>query len=131
MQKYKSFRIWVYRIPSSWTLFLLRFLLLSCCRIRFNLCTHLLLNLVQKYITEHRILKFEKITFLHNFEMCQNRSRNSIFCCFFIILLVPPMFKHFSIKLPRWNFACSFLNTQTSGGFSIEKFRKNVCCGKM
>ena len=50
--------------------------------------------------------EIQKLMFLHDFEICQNRSRNSIFY-FFIRLLVPPILEHFLIKLARWNFAFS------------------------
>ena len=51
---------------------------------------------------------FEKIRFLCDFEICRNRSRNSIFCIF-VKLLVLPIFKRFLIKLTPSNFECSFL----------------------
>ena len=118
-QNYKSSRMWAYRILGSRALFLLRFSLPSCCPIWFKLCTHLLPNIVYKYVTEHRISKLENLRFLHTIEICQNRSKNSIFCCFFVRLLDPKILKYFLILLPRWNFACSFLNTQTLRGFSM------------
>ena len=40
--------------------------------------------------------KFGKLRFLRDFEICQSWSRNSFFCsfCFFVRLLVLPIFKH-------------------------------------
>ena len=65
------------------------------------------------YIPDYCILKFEKFRFLRYFEICQNRSRNSIFG-FFLSLLVPLILKHFLMKLARWNFTCSY---NVKGGY--------------
>ena len=77
-----------------------------------------------EYVAEYYISKFEKLTFLRDFEICQNSSRNSIFC-FFVRLLVPPIWKHFLIKLAWWNFACRLLTTfPRAVFFSRETLKK-------
>ena len=52
-----------------------------------------------KYFFENRISKMENIRFLHDFEICQNQSRNNIF--FFAKLLVSSILQHFKSSLMK------------------------------
>ena len=70
-----------------------------------------------EYVAENRISKLEKLKFLRNFELCQNRAWNSIYRFFVTDILDPPILKHFLIKLTCCNFVSSCLLTFPSGVF--------------
>ena len=73
---------------------------------------------------ENCISKFGKLRFYETWKYAEIAPEKVSSAYFLVRLLVPPISKHFLIKLDRWNFACSILTTFLKTFFSRISYRR-------